>query len=153
MNWTLKICDNTVNEQGGNFHSRNRKRHDRMFLGRREHESFEEQMSWKMRNLKFLALKNVRKNVGQKRSWVGDYVRNKMSNGQIMYILLIHDKVTDFIPCQWKLLKFWNRLLVGGISTSIAYMRLWLQYEKQVEGTKNALRETTKKECIFLGRE
>lgn len=47
MNWTLKVCDNTVNEQGGNFHSRNRKRHDRMFLGRREHESFEEQMSWK----------------------------------------------------------------------------------------------------------
>ena len=26
-----------------------------------------------------------------------------MSNGQIMYILLIHGKMTEFTPCQWKL--------------------------------------------------
>lgn len=32
---------------------------------------------------------------------------------------------------------------MGGVSTPIVYMLLWLQQKKQVEGVKNALRETT----------
>ena len=43
MNWTLKICGNRVDEKEGKLHSRKRKSHGRMFLGRRENESFEEQ--------------------------------------------------------------------------------------------------------------